>query len=238
MSLKVNTLGRSDYTHVDIMLYGASGAGKTHLASTAPQPLYCVAGDPTGHKAIPYKADGVMPKTLNDLREVIEGFHEGGHGYKTLLIDGYNLIFNLFVNEVAQSFFDQTGKGDPDLVPLNAWNKIYRMFERFTRSIVDMTQVDGDRVHVIFTTIEERVKEDEYAPFAIRPFVGTEKLNTFIIPIPSIIGYVKPIGGETDGEPNQTREVLFYKRGTEYARDRLGMFPPKVEGLNLSDYLK
>lgn len=229
-------------THVDLLLHGESGAGKTFRAATAPGPIYVLSTDPTGHKSVPFKADGKVVRRVQDVREVITGFKEGGHGYSSLLFDGLSFMYDLFLMEVGQDFYETKGAKDPHMLPQGAYGKIMGMYRDMLRAVVNLTQVENeaDRVHVIFTTLSERLKEDDEAPFKIRPLFGSAKMNEKFAAIPSIIGYIRQSEKTTEkGQPDETRVMLFTNYKGIMARDRLGIFPGiMTEAPNLSEYLK
>lgn len=234
MALEVQKLGRgSSETKVDMLIYGRSGAGKTYRAATAgdPDKVYVISPDPTGHKAIPYEVDGRVIRHTDEIGEVIKGFWEGGHGYEVFVVDGVSFIHDMMVKETGKYFHESMGAKDPDMMPLGGRMKILNRFRGMIRSLVDLTQIDPpeNRVHVIFTTLEERLKEAEDAPFHIRPLFGTQKMNEQYPAFFSIISYIYPSGEEkSDGSVEPTRSMIFHERGGIMARDKLGIFPPAL----------
>lgn len=247
MVLKRDQLGRTVddkgimNTHVDMVLYGASGAGKTFRAATAPQPMYVIGSDATGHKSIPFPVDGRVLHSIEDVGEVILDFLTGGHGYKTLLVDGLSFMHDMFVKETGQYMVDRMGAKDPDLMPIQGRMKILNRFSNMLRQLINLSQVDNidDRVHVIFTTLEQRLKEDERAPFTIRPLFGTERMNASFPAFFSIISYIEPAGEVDDkGNISENRQMFFSTHNGVLARDRLGLFKPFYPSApDLSDIL-
>lgn len=228
-------------TCVDMVIYGDSGAGKTYRAATAPGPLYVISPDPTGHKSIPFKVPGKLLSHTDDIRETIMGFREGGHGYRTLIVDGLSFIHDMFLKETGQYFYENMGAKDPDLLPIAGRMKIQNRYRDMVRALINLTQLQNpaDRVHVIFTTLAERLKEDDTAPFKIRPLIGTNKMNEQFPAFFSVISYIKQSDDTDDkGMPDETRRMLFTNKGGIMARDRLGIFPPAGDAPNLSEYLK
>lgn len=234
----VDTQGRV-HSHIDALFYGATGAGKTYLASTIVEnptkDLYVLACDPTGHKGIPVKTDGVRVTSSDVIRDVYKEFIAGGHGYKALLFDGMSFFHRLVVKEMGQMYHDKRGASDPDLMPIQGRIKVIAQLENTYKALLDLTQLvkpDGSpdldrRVHVVFTTLEERVQESETADFKKRPLIGTDKINQEFPALFSIQGYVVPVGGiDPKGNAILDRKVLFTTMGGIEAKDRLSIFPP------------
>jgi len=244
-SLEIQTLGRGsddERMGLDMLIYGRSGAGKTYRAGTAPKP-FIVSPDPTGHKAIPYEVPGKLVRCVQDAVDVLEFFQSGGHVGKadTLIVDGISFLYDLYVKEVGQYMVDYHGAKDPDLMPISGRLKINNKFKQLLRDMIDLTQINPPerRVHVIMTTLEERVKEDEEAPFNIRPHFGTQTMNQNLPALFTVIGYIAPYGEDSEGNLTDLRKMLFTEYKGILARDRTGTFPAMcAEAPNLSEYLQ
>lgn len=225
---------------VDMVIYGRSGAGKTYRASTAPEP-FIISPDPTGHKSVPYAIKGKVINTLDEVGFVLDWFESGGHvehGIETLIVDGVSFFYDIYNKEMGQYFVDYHGAKDIDMIPIAARLKISNGFKRMLRRMVNLTQNESP-VHVVFTTLDERLKEDERADFQIRPHFGSAKMNETFPAYFSVISYIEPTGAEDeDGNPLDERKMLFTEYRGILARDRLGIFPKAAEAVNLSDYLK
>lgn len=243
MALVTESLGREIVdgilrTHADILLYGPTGAGKTYLASTIvknPKELFVLACDPTGHKGIPFPVDGRRVTSSDVVREVYKEFLAGGHGYKALLFDGMSFYHDLVLSEMGRLYYEERGASDPDLMPIQGRLKVTASLKATYRSLIDLTQLtksDGSpdldrRIHVVFTTLDERVLETESADFKKRPLIGTDKINQKFPAFFSVEGYVSPVGGlDSNGNAVLDRKVLFIQAGGIEAKDRLGIFPP------------
>jgi len=162
------------------------------------------------------------------------------HGVRTLIVDGLNFVHDMYLTEVGNYMVDSMGAKDPDLMPISGQMKILRSYKRMLLRMVELTTLFPveNRVHVIFTTLEEQLKEDEMAPFTIRPKFGSKSNNEQFPALFSIIGYVVPVGEDDDGNLTKQRKVLFTEYRGIMARDRLSIFPDVVIDLNLSDYLE
>jgi len=225
-----------------MLIYGRSGAGKTYRAGTAPK-SFIVSPDPTGHKSIPYQLPGKLVRRVQDVLDVIEYFQAGKHVGKidTLIIDGISFLHEMYENEVGRYMVDYHGAKDEDMMPISGRMKIRNKFRKMLRDAVDLTQINPPerRVHVIMTALEERVKEDEEAPFNIRPHFGTQTMNQNLPALFTAIGYIAPYGEDSEGNLTDLRKMLFTEYKGILARDRTGTFPAMcAEAPNLSEYLQ
>ncbi len=241
MTLDKEQLGYDqEDTFADILIHGHSGAGKTYFCATAPGPLYVVTADVMGHKGIPFKVEGKVLKQLTDMQEVVNGFYAGGHGYKTLIVDGLSFTYDMFVKEVGEYFVTNMGAKDADLMPIGGRLKIVNKFKELLRTLAGLTQHPNpdDRVHVIFNTLSESVDND-MARYQLRPLFGSKSMNEVFPAIFSTIGYISPSGKlKEDGTVDETRYTLFTEHKGILARDKLKIFPPMGEAPNLSEILK
>lgn len=238
----VEKLGRTKRSHVNMLIYGRSGAGKTYRAATAPNP-YIMACDPRGHDSIPFEIPGKVVRSLQDIVDVIEWFESGqhkAHGIETLIVDGLNFVYDMFLQETGDYMVTAMGAKDPDLMPIGGQMKILRSYKRLLTRLVNLTQLEpeGNRVHVIFTCLDEHLKDAEEAPFEIQPMFGSKTMNRSFPALFSVIAYIAPVGEDEDGNPTTERRMLFTEYRGILARDRLGIFPLMGEAPNLSEYLK
>jgi len=247
MPLSTEQLGRvvdedgNVASHVDMLIYGKSKSGRTYEAATAPKP-YLITADPTGHKSIPIAIPGRVINSITQVREDLEEFRKGGHGFKTLILDGLSFMHDVYIREVGQYFVANFGAKDPDMISIGARGKVLKNFKELLAMAIALTNHPNpeDRVHVICTTDEERVKEDDTAPFSIRPLFGSKSMNQEYPKLFSIIAYIQPVGTMlSEGKVDQTRKMLFAEVEGIQAGDRLNMFPTVCEPApNLSEYLK
>lgn len=236
-------LGRTDdnRTKVDMLIYGRSGAGKTFRAATAPGP-YVMSPDPTGHKSIPYPIGGKLIKRIQDANDVLDRFEQGYYEGKveTLIVDGVSFFYNMWEREMGEYYMQYRGAKDPDQLPIDARGKINKRFREFLTRCVNLTQIDPPerRVHVICTTLEERLKESDEAPFSIRPLFGSQNMNLNYPALFTVISYIFPVGEDSEGNPSKQRSMIFTEYRKVLARDRLGIFPELCsEAPNLEEYL-
>lgn len=242
--METTTLGRKQtdgklQQPVDLLIYGRSGAGKTYRAATAPKPIFVATPDPTGHHSIPFPVDGVVINEVKQMREVIEFFETQEHSYNTLIVDGLSWMHDLLVSEIGQYWYEYRDAKDPDLMPIQGRQKVINIFKDLVRRCVNLTQLPLKPVNVIFTTLEERLKEDEEAEYQVRPRIGTARINDQFAAFFSVITYIKPIGElDENGYPDPSRVMLFSEYKGILARDRTGVFPLMGPAVDFTEYLK
>lgn len=235
-------LGRGERSKINMVIYGRSGAGKTYRAATSPSP-YILACDPRGHDSVPFKLPGRVVYTLEEIADTIRWFEAGSHvkyGIKTLIVDGLNFVHDMFLKETGDYMVSAMGAKDPDLMPIAGQMKILRTYKRMLLRTINLTQLEQEdyRVHVIFTCLDENLKDSEEAPFQIQPLFGSKSMNKTFPALFSAIGYIVPIGEDKEGSISTERRMLFTEYRGILARDRLGIFPLMGEAPNLSEYLK
>jgi hypothetical protein len=98
------------------LIYGVDGIGKTTLAAEWPAPLYV----PTAGERAPAKLDLATPgvlSTADDLWEIVGHLMDGGHDFKTLIIDsadGLEPILNAVTcARIGADSIDSNDKGSP-----------------------------------------------------------------------------------------------------------------------------
>ncbi len=226
---------------INMLIYGRSGAGKTYRAATAPSP-FIVACDPRGHDSIPFEIPGKVVRSLEEILQVIEWFEEGGHlehGIRTIIVDGLNFVYDMFLKETGDYMVTTMGSKDPDLMPIAGQMKILRQYKRMLSRVINLTQTvtPENSVNVICTCLDDHKKDDEQAPFEIMPLFGSASQNRVFPALFSVIAYIVPIGEDEDGNLTQERKMLFTEHKGILARDRLGIFPLGGKAVNLSEYM-
>jgi energy-coupling factor transporter ATP-binding protein EcfA2 len=79
-----------------VVIYGPEGVGKTTLAAQCPGVLFVDTEDGTGHIDVPR----VVPSNLQDVEDIVTALSQGGHQYKTLVIDTVDWLESLMVADV------------------------------------------------------------------------------------------------------------------------------------------
>lgn len=168
--MAINILSTKDvHTNgIKLVLYGASGTGKTVMGATAPNPIYISAEKgllSLANQDIPY----IEVKSLNSLDEAYKYCRKSD--FDTIVIDS--------ISEVTQTVLDQTRK---ELLAASSTGKIdvRQAYGKIAESIGFMIRNfrDIDGKNVVFIAKERKVENDDdgtitfeaYLPGKVLPF--------------------------------------------------------------------
>lgn len=82
-------------------IFGEAGLGKTSLAATFPNPLFLQVE--RGLKSVPGAAAMPQPTTVNELFAQLKSVIDGGHDYKTLVVDSITQLDVMFTGHILES---------------------------------------------------------------------------------------------------------------------------------------
>ena len=153
---------------IKLVLYGASGSGKTVMGSTAPDPIYISAEKgmlSLANKDIPY----MEVKTLKSLDEAYKYCRESE--YKTIVIDSISEITQACLDEFKNKMILDSSTGKIDA--RQAYGKNNEAIGNMIRNFRDL-----DGKNVIFIAKERRMVDEEskavtfeaYLPGQVLPF--------------------------------------------------------------------
>jgi hypothetical protein len=161
-----------------VLLYGASGSGKTYMAGTFPDPIFLdieggmrtVLG--MGKKILRYPKD---PKTdVTDLAQVREFYKRvrelkpGEAPFKTIVIDSMNELQVLILKNLLTKF--DANRQYEDQPTMSDYGKLARDMQSIVRIFIQLP------FHVIFTAIstEREYPEDQVSPQFIGKKTGPD----------------------------------------------------------------
>jgi hypothetical protein len=171
--LKIKTYSPTSHK-VKSVVYGASGAGKTYFAATAPKPIFASAEagllstTNTGNKI-----DYVEIKTVDDLKDLLMYLRDEKHKYETVVIDSITEINELIKEEIERK------KGKPMSLP--DWGVLSKSLKGIFKSFRDLD------MHVIFIAQEQSEKDDTVTEKIVPSLNG--KSATGIAYYMDVVGY-------------------------------------------------
>jgi hypothetical protein len=168
VAIKIKSTKDVHTNGIKLVLYGASGSGKTVMAASAPNPIYISA-----EKGMLSLADRDIPymevKTLKSLEDAFKYCKDCEHD--TIVIDSLSEVTQACLDEFTKSMIKESSTGKID--KRQAYGKIAEKIGNMIRNFRDL-----DGKNVIFIAKERKVEDDSdgtityeaYLPGKVLPF--------------------------------------------------------------------
>lgn len=202
-----------------ILLYGASGSGKTYMAGTFPDPIFLDLEDgmrtllPMGRRILRYPKD---PKqTVTDLGQVrqfyklVRDVDPTTAPFKTIVIDSINELQVLVLKNLLGKY--QATRQYDDQPTMADYGKLARDMQNTVRWFIQLPY------HVVFTAVavEAKYEDDKISP----AFIG-QKTGPDIQRMMDIVGYCHTVQKKKD---DPVQHVVGFEDTPRYvAKDRTG----------------
>lgn len=197
-------------THIKIMVWGDSGAGKTHFGATAKKPLV-VQNEAQGATSVAFAnkdADILPVTTADELREFMMEASKGKDGalaeYETIVFDSLTECQRLFKKEILQGQIDRkTGKARTQLTQ-QEWGILAEKTLGFIGSLRNL------KFHVIATALADYETNDSGTVIKAKPMFEGKKTQNNVMQYFSAVGYLynETITHE-DNQKEDVRRLLF-----------------------------
>lgn len=177
-----------------MLLYGASGTGKTTLWATFPGPILCLlcsgSGRPGELKSVntPEFREKITPVVVQSVEHLNSVVENGAAGYATVVLDHASGFADLIIKEllgldtIPVTKAKRAGKGESwSLVSQQQYGQLAVICKETFRNLLNLPG------HVVIVS-QERVfggREDGGDPDVIKPFVGAALT-------PSVAGWLNP----------------------------------------------
>lgn len=213
-----------DAHHINAMIYGQPGAGKTTLASSAPAPLIMdfeegaiASARVSGNK----HARVVKIGSMADVRKVYKYLSSGEHPFKTVVLDPLGELQRLVMDEIVRKF-PNVKRAYDNLPSMNDWQK----------ALNDATKlVTMFRALPMHTVVIAHAEIPEHEEDMVNPLASGKNFKQFIQGAMDLLGYLYI---EQDGD-EATRKLLTSSTATVVAKNRGGYLPPVIENPNLTE---
>jgi hypothetical protein len=222
---------------LNIMIYGASGTGKTILTGSAdavpemrPVLFVDIEGGTESLRATYPDVETVRVTTWKEMQAVYNVLHSGKHDYRTVVLDSLTEIqkFNMYniMTELYAAKGD-SGKVDPDVPSMREWGKNLEQIRRFVRAFRDL------QMHTLFTALERQDKDERTGLVTIRPSLSgkmAEEVAAFLDIV--MYYYVKEV---KENEETVTKRLLLTRKSPQHtAKDRSGKLPIVIQDPDMS----
>ena len=189
------------------LIYGRSGAGKTRLACTAPNPLLIDVNE-EGWDSVrkePHNPNTIEIKFWEELSEVYWFLQEGDHAFDSVILDGLTAMQDLAVKFVLGDETSRDASRDPDMMDRRLWGKVGELMK---------TQITNYRnlpMNVIFTATERRTvigDDDEEGEMFIGPALTPSAAGAAERAV-AMIGYLhkRQVNVKVEGQKKRVRQV-------------------------------
>lgn len=213
----------------NMLIYGDSGTGKTTLAGSAdlvpamrPVLFIDVEGGTESLKHSYPEVDTVRVMTWKQMQSVYDALYEGGHGYRTVVLDSLTEIQKFNMYDIMSGVIQKRPDLDPDVPSMREWGKNLEQLRKMVRGFRDL------EIHTIFTALSRSDKDAKTGITSMKPSLSG-KLADEVAAFLDIVGYyyVKQMGDGEDAEFK--RYLLTQKTDSQIAKDRTGRLPMVVE---------
>lgn len=220
--------------HMNILIYGESGVGKTRLAGSAdsvPRMRKVLVIDLEGGTLTLEQnnpdVDIIRVKNWNEMQEVYDALYAGDHEYETVIIDSLTEVqkFNMY-SVMANRVETSSAQVDIDAPDIRAWGINLEQMRKYVRAFRDLP------INTIFTALVKDDKDKRTGLTTRKPSLSG-KLASEVAAFLDIVVYLYM--KEVDGE--QTRLLLSSATDDVIAKDRTGKLPVVIQNPTMETIL-
>jgi phage nucleotide-binding protein len=199
--------------HLNVLVYGDSGVGKTTLIATAPAPVLVLDMEGGSLPLAGKDVDLVKVDTPDAIREVLAKLKSGELAYKTVALDSITEMYKVIMDEVIKSN-PQVSRAYTDQASQSDYGRATELMRRAIRAFRDLP------VNVIFTALAQDQKDEVDGTITRLPSLPG-KLAYELAGYVDVVGYMfTKIDKDNGGEIK--RGVLVQPQGKVIAKDRTG----------------
>lgn len=202
--------------YINMMVYGDSGVGKTHLVGSADavpdlRPVLMIdfeGGTETLVRSYP-EVEQVRVTDWKEMQAVYDELHRGQHGYQTVILDSLTEIQKFNMYSIMEELIADKPDREIDVPSMREWGRNLEQMRKFVRAFRDL------KMNTIFTALKMDAKNEKTGMVTTQPSL-TGKLAGEVAAYLDIVGYyyIKPVDGEDH------RLLLTKKTETIIAKDR------------------
>jgi phage nucleotide-binding protein len=224
--------------HINMLIYGKSGVGKTQLAGSAdavPSMRKVLVMDVEGGTltlghSYP-DVDVVRVKNWDEIADLYDFLEAGNHEYRTVIIDSLTEAQKFNMSAVmAKRILEREEKGevqDPDVPDMRAWGKNIEQIRKFVRAFRDL------EMNTIFTALAKEEKNPRTGAIEKMPYLSGKLAGEVAAFLDIVVYYyVKYFNDE------QIRIICTQATDDVVAKDRTGKLPELLEFPTMEEIMK
>lgn len=211
--------------HVNMLIYGESGSGKTRLSGSAdavPSMRRVLFVDVEGgtltlRDTFP-DVECVRVRSWPEMQAVYDKLYEGGHDFTTIVVDSLTEVQKLSMDAVMLKLVEQHEERDADVPGIREWNINLEQTRKFVRAFRDLP------CNTIFTALSQTDKDIRTGAIKRKPSLSG-KVKDEVAGFLDIVLYlyVKEINQENK------RMLLCEQTENTVAKDRSNTLPQTIE---------
>jgi len=211
--------------HMNVLLYGPPGSGKTVGAASAPGPILYLNGDRPNATRFAHRLhpDSIREVRVTGLQTLIDAIQELDSGdYVTVVVDPIADVYRVVLEDLSERALSPK---------INDYGDTGTHLERFSRAICEAS------VNSVIVAHETSLKDEETGGFERLPYTGTNNpaLGAKLMAMVDVVGYCGVVPGEGEAPPRYMATLV--SAAGRRGKDRFGVLGRAAE-LDVGEWVK